>query len=1148
MNRPVFPRKVLGRIAVTALAVFLIPQLAGPCTAFAASTGGNVPDKKVYGPKIQYISEKNAPVFYGTSEITVPENTVIDLDHDARFRMFARDNEDGDMTQKIVVKSAPQEILSGKPLPAGEYTIAYSVTDQSGNTSTINVPVHVQQGGKEFRLSKLMYTLPSVQHLNELGYTRGNNHDRQIVGVFLDVGGEVEMRKISGKDGVGLTVALYNNDSRSEPASDYNNQVTNALKTAYSRDSDEGWVKIYNQQDLTRYADYKKTEDANNANNKSYISLTEEQFGEMFVAAPTVRTLYQDTEPGTVIYEVKWDADDEKVKPLHYYHQGDGLEDQEKFFDEWRADPGSYAIVDGWSIMALAPYEDVDMLLYNGGKQKHATLLKTLDEWFTYWDDVTEAYDEMIGISYTPDYYWNQNVKTKFFMRANNNGPGAAYYGGDCIGANNTVLWAMFDRSWGMLHETGHGYQGSVGNNTGLHKLTEVGVNFFSYYINTYRLDDIVKAGSKDSWLRKAANEQEFNLRRGLIFDDKADEENVGVSCMLYTFINVLDYFEGLDTPEGVHGYQEAYACINQYYRKVYFTENKKRLSTIDAWILALAENYHVDLTPYFETWQVNISQEVKDQVKMGNAQPLYYGQDMVGEKEAAALKEKLGNIGNYDLVSRDELRETGLDGTAKLHFVIDDFEQISGKNLTVTDGLTTKTLKVTGKDVSLALPVGVYKVALPKPDSPYTYENCYILVKNGEETEYDLSYTRLDTFDTGFGTVIKSMGYWGSEDKIPFTIYLAGHNVNIDYVGTMTKGGGHPADSVFSRISILGAGGQEKYSNSVNGNNALWVQQNTTVSEEVELGDKVEIYYAGKKSDLFSVNSMTGERTTYGDTDFQDDTITFVVTEYGLVPEKDAEDPAALYEKYVSDLRVYVDNFLEENDGKDLKNPFANPGNYTGVMGYVSKLASDDRAAYSDVMEAMGIDSAALSQSSNSKPPAAGERAGNSGQESSDNNGTGSGAESSGSNAAGTSAGTGSGSNTAGAGTGTGSSGSNPATGSNTGTASEASSTAGAGIVTAGGSGNPNGSGQKAGQNGVTSDGGDENGEAGNDGETVTGGNDANRAGAGPITMVEMELYDEGGSELGMKILIAVLVCAALPLLAAGIFAVSADKRHRRR
>ncbi len=50
-----------------------------------------------------FYSTSNAPIFYGATEITIDKNVMDEFNiKDSRFRIFAKDFEDGDLTFKVI--------------------------------------------------------------------------------------------------------------------------------------------------------------------------------------------------------------------------------------------------------------------------------------------------------------------------------------------------------------------------------------------------------------------------------------------------------------------------------------------------------------------------------------------------------------------------------------------------------------------------------------------------------------------------------------------------------------------------------------------------------------------------------------------------------------------------------------------------------------------------------------------------------------------------------------------------------------------------------------------------------------------------------------------------------------------------------------
>ncbi len=927
--------KKLVRICNIFLIIALLFNLFIPISFGNTIPEDTTKEKSNYVPKEEYWSTKNAPFFYGATKITVPVGTAIDLEHDARFRIFVKDMEDVDLTTKI--QKTSDNINASV---AGEYKVTYEVTDSHKNKTTIEVPVKVVEGTTEINIERTMYSLPSVDHLNNLGYTRGNNMDRQIVGLFLDLGGEFQMRHISGGD---LIVKLQNNDQETESEIKVQSKAK-VIEAATKKLNDEKAKRTESNPDTT--IDEKELAKELNltealdgwVNIKNIV--TKDNVSTNYVSLPTIKTLYKQTE--VVKYEIKYDTKNINTKKLHYYHQGDGLEYQKTFLKEWADDKDSYSIVDGASYMLSVPYIDHEKLFeteYPGGKP-----YESLDNYLNWWDQVMDHYDDLIGLSYDhPVDELSQNVKTKYFGKANKHGAGAAYYAsGDHVGINQEHDWSFFQYGWGNLHEVGHGYQAQVGGNAGGLPIGEVGVNIFCYYIQTYT-PELNKYN--DNWLSLATKETEYNKDRqdGKGFYDNG-EGNVGAAGMLYAIVNMLNYFDN---------YKEAYAYINQYYRRVY-SETGTRMKTTDVWALALAEKYNVNVVPYIESWGITVSDNVKEELMAKPLPTIYYMKEMLtDETKGQALKTELKNFGLYDLVSTDELKATNLTGKVTFNINIANLDNIKNETITINDGgKTVKTLTITDKTMTTELPIGTYKVAFPKSKEALEYDNLYIIVNDQETKTYEVNYKPIGNLDYGFKTSIRSRGYWG-EDYTPFKIDLVGDNLIFNYADTYPNSGGD-SSILFSSLTVLDNNNTEIYKNSVQrGWYDTWVDDKVTHKEvPVKEGYKLKIYYAGNKDDVRVTNGLTGKITKLSNEDFKDNNITFVVTEYGLVPESLANDQDKLYQKYSSDVKTYIDKILSENKEEDFANPFTSPNLYNEVLSLVNKLAKKDQETYTSALD----------------------------------------------------------------------------------------------------------------------------------------------------------------------------------------------------
>lgn len=243
-----------------------------------------------------YWSKSNAPEFYGTTKIVLKKGDVFSL-KDTRYRIFARDFEDFDLTQNIQAKH------NVNTNDVGQYEINYSVTDSHGNTKTIDVPVTVTDDPDvKPMIERTMYTLADIDNVKAMEIERGHNHDRQMLGLFIKANSNVQIRKTAGNSNLSYT--MLNND-----------KLTEATKTITNE-----WQTITFEHDYT----------------------------------PFIKTLYKHKAPVKV--EIQWDSEDTGVKELNYYHEGDN---EEAFFKKWREDVNTYSVVESYILTVLVPYTDI---------------------------------------------------------------------------------------------------------------------------------------------------------------------------------------------------------------------------------------------------------------------------------------------------------------------------------------------------------------------------------------------------------------------------------------------------------------------------------------------------------------------------------------------------------------------------------------------------------------------------------------------------------------------------------------------------------------------------------------------------------------------------------------------------------------------
>ena len=83
-----------------------------------------------------YWSTENAPLFYGATKITIKKGLLSNFDVlDSRFRIFAKDFEDGNLTPNII---STNNVNINE---VGNYEIIYKVRDSHNNETKLVVPV-----------------------------------------------------------------------------------------------------------------------------------------------------------------------------------------------------------------------------------------------------------------------------------------------------------------------------------------------------------------------------------------------------------------------------------------------------------------------------------------------------------------------------------------------------------------------------------------------------------------------------------------------------------------------------------------------------------------------------------------------------------------------------------------------------------------------------------------------------------------------------------------------------------------------------------------------------------------------------------------------------------------------------------------------
>lgn len=835
--------------------------------AYATSTNKTTDEKR---NSESYWSKTNAPVFYGTTKITIKQGIIDEFNVlDSRFRIFAKDFEDGDLTPKI--KHSGQVNVN----EVNNYEITYTVTDSHNNTTSLVVPVIVTDDeNAKITVERTLYTTPSVWNMDLAEFSRCNYGDRQIFGVFLAENQSINARILSAE--TSLRIDFMNNDSHTESST--------TLPTTGE------WITVQNIKDNIGYD-----------------------------AVPLVRTPVL-SKANTVInktYKVELEYD-ETISPLNYYHY---LDNEDTFRQEWTSSQNSYAVVESETLLLVVPFTDMKYM-----SNYYANGFSSIDKFLEYYQKVVEKMDEYVGLDFNPIKITDQNVRTKYVIKANVHGIGAAYYAGDHVGVNNASMGSFFEMNWGGLHELAHGYQGSLGKGEML--LGEVSNNILGYYIQT----DKSIYDKPGNWLGELpVIEESRNAERlaGKTFLE-IDEPS-----RLYVIINLLDSFEGGTT----------YAKMFSWYREQ--LNLGRTMTNQDAYVEATADIYNVNILPYMDAWGLNISNEVKATVYESNYPLINILADMTNQDGLNTIMVSEGINRKYSLLSNDVFQKYGITSTASLTIDIDNISVLNGKIVLLKDGENIiNSYNITDFTLELMdIPIGTYYLQMPILNG-YSQEHTYIQIKQDGLNTYTYTYENLK--ETTYDNYLKMQILGYNYDTIAYQLNFKDNynKVEISYPNQSKMSGNESVTIYNSEGSIVSkattAGGYFDFDKG-------------THEIDLQPGYKIEITYPDKYATKVRayntlLNQIVPEYGAIGAT------TTYTVIDNGLIREdmnnEDADELA--YISLKGYLTKIIDAYAATVTEKELTNKNINISGKATIINAYEQLRDADKVPYTELINAI--------------------------------------------------------------------------------------------------------------------------------------------------------------------------------------------------
>ena len=671
----------------------------------------------------------------------------------------------------------------------------------------------------ETTVQKELYTLPSVSDINITGTYRGNGHDRQNLGIYMKQGASFEIRQTNKKLNQDLTLQCLNNDSQTEKN--------------YTIPKNGDWVTVT--------VDYD--------------------------SVPFIRTIYG-TEEKTEIEMRNLQGTEELT---YYYYQ----DNEEEFFNKWRNNNHSYAVIENDRATFLVPIKDRDLIVKNDGNSYN---FKSIDEMLEYYHDFVEQYDRYLGLSYDTDNSLNKNIKTKFFVKANKHGAGAAYYSANHTAQNGDSISGYLSRGWLNLHEFGHGYEGSLANQD--LQLVDVMNNILAHYYQITYLRE-----NDGGWLGKKLNIEE-NIKNAR--EKVSNYNELSYQQKLYSFVDLLDKI----------GPEKSMAYVHSKYRE--YVKQGIRYNASDMFAKSFSEVSGYNVIPYLNSYKITPSEDIQSEIYEQDMPFIYYLRDLVStEQKAEQIRKDLNLEGRYSLVSNQDIEKYNMKGNIKLNISIDDFEQIKGQKIYIKDGKNVvKEITIENKNIVINnIPAGIYRIQIPKPkNNAYSYQYEYIVVKENTINEKNIEYKKINTDTLASDTVISFRGLGDSEFA---KLKMDMENKNIQVISNNMSSHVYFTDE-YANLQIVDTQGNVIYEKSYIGN----VPNPSNDTIDVDFGYKIKIKHREASGRLVFNSQVLNKNEEFKNS--TNEQTTYTITKYGL--QKEGTSDKQEYEIFKRKIDAYIE------------------------------------------------------------------------------------------------------------------------------------------------------------------------------------------------------------------------------------------------
>jgi len=639
-----------------------------------------------------------APYFYGATSITVPIGTPVDLTTGI-FRLMAHDVFDGDITHLL---TRSQNIVDTGH--AGTTAVHYSVTNSRGTTTTRTVYVTAEMRN-DLVIERVVHSMPHADTLasQSSGQSRGNNHCRQHLGIYMPPHSSFQIRFLDGPpDTISNVTFTISNLS----AFWGENAITYFSRHGSPSVTHDGLVSIA----------YGGIATISHGAGITAHGRSEPNIGRV----PMIMTPWNDH--GHFSIEVTFTLTGPgSVRGLDYFHYGDT--NQEEFIANWTQER-SLAVISGSAATILVPRVDRHLLTGTAGRDP-VRAMGSINEILGFYNHVAYYYNKWNGFYLQAENPVHRLVNSRFLVVPAYGGPGFAFAGAGSVGFSDLTVWAYLYRDWVVLHEIGHLFDGNMTRSREVN-LLEIVTNVPAHFMqrtfeNPNRLWLYENSGSQPRIALENRTVAQTNgtfpsgYREGLFLIMNMLETS-GNEYAAWARIRSMDRELMDPAPTSVGGPRQEWPLA-------------------DLFALSIFEVSGLNMVPYLEWIGFSPSNNIRAQIFASGARIPYFLFPLTNHQTnvANSIRQNEDIAGMWCAILPDTTR--GVYGSGTISLAAGDANRLMGQNLQVMDGTTVvREVAVTSQIIYVHnLPIGAYTVHIPQAGGGVAHS--VLFVRAGQDT-----------------------------------------------------------------------------------------------------------------------------------------------------------------------------------------------------------------------------------------------------------------------------------------------------------------------------------------------------------------------------------------------------------------------------